>query len=64
MADFATFAAAELRARTKVADKTWVVAHAARATTGGKFAVRVIRPMSPSSPGAGAWVELTDDGGT
>ena len=64
MADFATLAAAEARAKAKVADKTWVAAHACRATTGGKFAVRVQRKMAPTSPTTrqhGAWVELTDD---
>lgn len=61
MADFATYAAAEVRAKAKVADGTWITAHAARATTGGKIAVRVIRPLSPTHPDYGAWVEITDD---
>ena len=56
-----TYASADARAVAKVADKTWVVAHSCRATTGGTIAVRVIRPMSPTNPGYGAWVELTDD---
>lgn len=63
MADFADFAAAEARAVEKVADGTWINAHAARATTGGKIAVRVQRFMSPADPGHGAWVEIVDDGG-
>ena len=64
MADFATLGAAETRAKTKVADGTWITAHACRATTGGKFAVRVQRKMSAASAGAqqsGGWVEITDD---
>ena len=61
MADFATFALAEARAVAKVKDKTWVNAFACRATTGGKFAVRVQRFMSPTNKGYGAWVEITSD---
>lgn len=61
MADFATYAAAEVRAKAKVADGTWVEALACRATTGGKIAVRVIRKLSPTHPDYGAWVEITDD---
>ena len=63
MADFATFALAEARAVALVADKTWVVAHACRATTGGKFAVRVQRFMTPTHKDYGAWVEITSDSG-
>lgn len=62
MADFSTFAAAEARAVAKVADGTWINAHACRATTGGKFAVRVQRKMSATNPDYGAWTEITDDG--
>lgn len=61
MADFATFALAETRAKAKVADGTWINAHAARATTGGKFCVRVQRKMVPGNAGNGGWVEITDD---
>lgn len=64
MADFATYALAETRAVAKVADGTWISAHACRATTGGKIAVRVQRKMSPTNPGYGAWVEITDNGTT
>jgi len=64
MADFTTFALAEARAVEKVADGTWINAHACRATTGGKFAVRVQRKMSPTNPGYGEWVEITDNGTT
>lgn len=60
MAAFATFAAAEIRARAKVEDKTWIMAHAAR-TIAGVLCVRVQRPMSAANPGYGAWVEITDD---
>ena len=56
-----TYASADARAVAKVADKTWVVAHSCRATTGGTIAVRVIRPMSATNPGYGIWTELTDD---
>jgi hypothetical protein len=61
MADFATLADAEARAKAKVADGTWLNAFAARATTGGKFCVRVQRKMSPANPSNGGWVEITDD---
>jgi hypothetical protein len=62
MADF-TAASADARAVAKVADKTWVVAHSCRATTGGKIAVRLIRPMTAAFT-QGGWVEVTDDGTT
>ena len=60
MAAFATLTAAEQRAYLKVADKTWINAHAERLSTGA-IAVRVQRKMSPSAPGNGAWVSITDD---
>ena len=60
MAAFATFAAAEVRAKAKVADGTWINAHAER-TFAGVLAVRVQRKMSPTHPDYGAWVEITDD---
>ena len=60
MASFATFAAAEARAVLKVADKTWVNAHACRKQD-GTLAVRVQRFMSAAHPDYGAWVEITDD---
>ena len=60
MAAFATFAAAETRAYAKVADGTWINAHACL-TAAGTFAVRVQRKMSPTNPGYGAWTEITDD---
>ena len=60
MADF-TFASAEARAYALVANGTWIEAFAARATTGGKYCVRVRRKMSAASPDNGAWIELTDD---
>lgn len=59
MADFGTYGEAEARAVAKRKDKTWINAHACRATSGGKIAVRVQRPMSAASPGAGGWVEIT-----
>ena len=63
MAAFATFAACEARVVAKVSDQTWVTGHAAR-TVGGTLCVRVQRPMSPTNPGYGAWVEITDDATT
>jgi hypothetical protein len=60
MAAFATLEAAETRAKAKMADGTWIVAHAAR-TVSAALCVRVQRKMSPSSPSNGAWVEITDD---
>jgi hypothetical protein len=63
MAAFATFAAAEARAVSQVADHTWVNAHAERKVD-GSIAVRFQRYMSAASAGAqqyGAWTETTDD---
>lgn len=60
MAAFADFAAAEVRAYAKVADGTWVNAHAAYQVD-GTVAVRVQRFMSATNPDNGAWVEITDD---
>ena len=65
MAAFATFALAEARAKAKVADGTWINAHACIATAENsgnpQFAVRVQRKMSATHPDYGAWVEITDD---
>lgn len=60
MAAFATFAACEVRAKAKVADLTWISAHAARTVT-GTLCVRVQRKMSPTHPDYGSWTEITDD---
>ena len=60
MAAFATLAAAEARAKAKVADGTWVNAHSQK-TFSGTIAVRVQRFMSPTNPDYGAWVDITDD---
>jgi hypothetical protein len=57
--DFQDQEEAEARAREKVADGTWPVAHSER-TFLGASAVRFQRFMSPGDPGAGAWVETTD----
>jgi len=62
MAAFATFAACETRAYAKVADKTWINAHAERKFD-GTLAVRVQRKMT-SALTEGAWVEITDDATT
>lgn len=61
MAAFTTMTGAEDRAKTKTADGTWIAAHSCRNFTGA-IAVRVQRKMSPTNPGHGAWVEITDDG--
>lgn len=64
MAAFATMAAAEVRAKAKVADGTWNNAHSGR-TMAGTICVRVQRKMAPTSAVTrqhGAWVEITDDG--
>ena len=64
MADFVSYAAAEIRAKAKVADGTWIAAHVMRATTGGKIGIRVQQKMAPTSAATrqqGGWVELTDD---
>lgn len=63
MAAFATFAAAEARAVAKVADGTWLNAHAAQQID-GTLCVRVQREMSPTNLDYGAWVEITDDATT
>ncbi len=63
MAAFATFEAAGVRARAKVADGTWINAHAAR-NDAGTLCVRVQRKMSPTHPDYGAWTILTDDSST
>ncbi|MDA2910415.1 hypothetical protein MYX04_05745 [Nitrospiraceae bacterium AH_259_D15_M11_P09] len=60
MGAFASFAAAETRARAKVLDGTWIKAHATKQND-GTIAVRVQRKMSPAVPDPGSWVELTDD---
>jgi hypothetical protein len=63
MAAFASMAAAEARAKAKMADKTWVVAQAAR-TANGTICVRVQRYMNAATlnvPSQGGWVEITDD---
>ena len=60
MAAFASLAAAEVRAYAKVADKTWINAHAERVAS-ATIGVRVQRKMSAASPGNGAWVSITDD---
>ena len=61
MAAFATFAEAEERAKAKIADKTWIVAHAQR-NMNGQIGVRFIRNQSlTADPAGGAWVETTDN---
>jgi hypothetical protein len=63
MAAFTDMAEAEARAIAKMADFTWVVAHAEREFD-ATIAVRVQRPMSPTHPDYGAWIEVTDATGT
>lgn len=63
MAAFSTMAAAEVRAKAKRADGTWINAHSAR-TKAGVICVRVQRKMAPTSAATkqyGAWTEITDD---
>ena len=60
MAAFGSMGAAETRAVAKVAYLTWINAHSCRQID-GTIAVRVQRKMSPTNPGYGAWVEITDD---
>lgn len=59
MAALATFGACETRAVAKVADGTWLNAHACRQND-GTLAVRVQRKMT-SALTEGGWVEITDD---
>ena len=70
MADFATYALAETRARALVANGTWISAHAGRASTGAsgstpaKICVRVQRKMATTSAATqhyGGWTEITDN---
>lgn len=60
MAAFSTFALAETRAKAKVADGTWINAHAQRIAA-GTLAVRVQRKMSATHPAYGGWVDITDN---
>ncbi len=60
MGAFATFEACETRAYAARAAGTWINAHACRIPA-GTLAVRVQRPMSPTAPDAGGFVEITDD---
>jgi hypothetical protein len=61
MAAFTSFQEAEIRAKLRMGDGTWVVAHAERMFN-GTIAVRVIRPMSlPLTPDEGGWVDITDN---
>ena len=66
MAAFATMAAAEARVRDKVADGTWINAHAQR-DFDGTISVRVQRKMAftdATTRAHGGWVEITDDATT
>lgn len=60
MAAFSTLAAAETRCTAQMEAGTWVVAHSAK-NEAGTIICRVIRPMSPTNPGYGGWVEISDD---
>jgi len=62
MATFSSLLAAEVRAKAKTADGTWLEAHSCYATGTNTPAVRFIRPMTNSaSPQNGAWIETSDD---
>jgi hypothetical protein len=50
MASFATMEAASTRCKAQMASKVWVVATQPKTSTG-----------TSSNPGAGGWVETTDD---
>lgn len=67
MANFAATAAgrvaAEDWAKAKIADKTWVNAHMG-VDKDGNTVCRFQRPMSPTNPDYGAWVESRDDAAT
>ena len=60
MASFTTMTASENRCKAQIVAKVWVVAHSAR-NKDGQIIARFIRPMSPTNPGAGGWVETADD---
>jgi hypothetical protein len=63
MAAFTTLAQAEARAKAKVADGTWVVAHSERLFN-GQIAVAYIQFMSTAGmadPARGGWKHTTDD---
>jgi hypothetical protein len=62
MANFVSLAAAEARAKAKVADGTWIEAHSCYATGTATPAVRFIRKMTTAfALGEGGWIETTDD---
>ena len=61
MAAFADLSACETRAKAKVADGTWIMAHSERVSS-SVVGVRVQRKMSAAAPGNGAWISITDDG--
>lgn len=52
--------AAEALVTTRMAAKTWIEGHQA-VDVSGHVIVRFIRPMSPTNPDYGAWVESRDD---
>jgi len=56
-------ALAEALCKTRMAAKTWVVAHHGK-NQDGNVVVRFQRPMSPTNPAYGAWVESRDDAAT
>lgn len=59
MAAFVDMPEAEARAIAKMADFTWIDAFAGRQVD-STIMVRVQRPLSPTHPDYGEWVELTD----
>ena len=67
MANFANTAAgrvtAEVWAKAKIVDKTWVNAHVAVDSSGNTI-VRFQRFMSATNPGYGDWVTSRDDAAT
>jgi hypothetical protein len=67
MADFANnatgMAQAEALCKTRMAAKTWVVAHHGVSVV-GNVVCRFIRYMSPTNPAYGEWVESRDTAAT
>jgi hypothetical protein len=59
MAQLTSLAQAEELVRTRMEAGQWIVGHCCKIN--GAPGVRFIRPMSPSAPDEGAWVESTAD---
>lgn len=68
MANFANTAAGRILseewAKAKIADGTWINAYGAVMDLSGNTICRFQRPMSPTHPDYGAWVESRADDAT